>query len=51
MFTVPAGLHERYYVVEAVRKPLVLYSVINQMISGIDKKVLVFCNGIDTVHR
>ena len=47
----PAGLHEHYYVVETVRKTLALYNVIVNAMAGEDKKVLVFCNSIDTVHR
>ena len=37
--------------VETVRKPLALYNVLMEAMAGENKKVLVFCNSIDTVHR
>lgn len=50
MFTVPEELHEHYYLCESIRKPLYyLYIVQNLLLQN--KKILTFCNSIDTVHR
>ena len=50
MFILPDQLHEHYYVCEAIRKPLVFLQLVSQLL-GAAKKVLAFCNSIDTVHR
>lgn len=50
VFTVPEELHEHYYVCEAIRKPLYLLSIIQSLLMQ-NKKILTFCNSIDTVHR
>ena len=47
---VPEQLHEHYYVCEAIRKPLVFMQIVSQLLAE-EKKVLAFCNSIDTVHR
>lgn len=50
VFTVPEELHEQYYVCEPVRKPLYLLSIVQSLLLQ-NKKILTFCNSIDTVHR
>ena len=50
MFTVPEELHEHYYICETIRKPLYLLCILKDLISK-NKKILTFCNSIDTVHR